>query len=158
MCKQCFFRTPSINYSGVIVQGRNPLPLVSGGISWGVVVWASSSRPNYSGKNVLEAKVQQAIALVKFLGDNSPGGNNSGVIVRGAEVRGVVVLGGSHRGQLSGELLSSGALFRGNFPRGESGVNFTRGNFMGGTRLGGGCPERNVRIPLKPSCKLLAFT
>ena len=113
MCKQCFFRTPSINYSGVIVQGRSPLPLVSGGISWGVVVWASSSRPNYSGKNVLEAKVQQAIALVKFLGDN--------------------------------------------FPRGESGDNFTRGNFMGGTRLGGGCPERNVRIPLKPSCKLLAF-
>ena len=68
---------------------------------------------------------------MKFLGDNSPGGNNSGVIVRGAEVRGVVVLGGSHRGQLSGELLSSGALFRGNFPRGESGVNFTRGNFTG---------------------------
>ena len=30
---------------------------------------------------------------MKFLGDNSPGGNNSGVIVRGAEVRGVVVLG-----------------------------------------------------------------
>ena len=59
---------------------------------------------------------------MKFLGDNSPGGNNSGVIVRGAEVRGVVVLGGSHRSQLSGELLSSGAVFRVIFRGGSPGL------------------------------------
>ena len=53
-----FFQMPSVNYSEVIVQSRSPFSFVPGGISQGQLSGASCSGGNYSGENVLVAKVQ----------------------------------------------------------------------------------------------------
>ena len=62
MCKQCFFRTPSKNCSGVIAEDKSALSLVPGGVSGG-----SSSGEYYSEKNVRGPKVQKAIAWENFM-------------------------------------------------------------------------------------------
>ena len=57
-------RTPSINYSGVIVQGRNLLSLVPGGISLGRQLSGKCcSSGDYSAKNVQGTKIQGEIGL-----------------------------------------------------------------------------------------------
>ena len=62
-----FFQMPSVNYSEVIVQSRSPFSFVPGGISQGQLSGASCSGGNYSGENVLVAKVQE-----KFHGRQFP--------------------------------------------------------------------------------------
>ena len=71
-----FFRTPSINYSGVIFQGKIPLSLVPRGISWrggGQLSRVSFSERNCSGKNVWGQKSRGKLPWSEFHG--GPGGN-----------------------------------------------------------------------------------
>ena len=62
-----FFRTPSINYSRVIFQGKIPLSLVPRGISWG--------RGGEGGGSCQGLVVQGGIIQEKMFRVKSPGGN-----------------------------------------------------------------------------------
>ena len=90
-----FFLIPSMNYSGVIVQGRSLLSLVVKGIPWGQLTRASCSVGKYSGKAVLGGELPKG----EFHGSIVQRGNYSGVIICG--VKEVIVLGEFHRSQLS---------------------------------------------------------
>ena len=72
-----FFRTPSKNFSGVIVQGKSPWAHVPREISRTAVLRGYCSGWNYSGKNVRYTIAQGTIAV--------------GRISWGAIVRGVIV-------------------------------------------------------------------
>ena len=86
MCKKCFFRKPSVNDLGVIVQSKSPLP---GGISWrGAVVrgylfkencregkspWRNCPGVNFmGGAIVLGVIVQEKLSRGSCAGDKSP--------------------------------------------------------------------------------------
>ena len=86
MCKKCFFRKPSVNDLGVIVQSKSPL---TGGISWrGAVVrgylfkencregkspWRTCPGVNFmGGAIVLGVIVQEKLSRGNCAGDKSP--------------------------------------------------------------------------------------
>ena len=81
-----FFQMPSVNYSEVIVQSRSPFSFVPGGISQGQLSGASCSGGNYSGQDVLVAKVPGEISWAPI----SQLGNYSGVTVEGEKMRDVL--------------------------------------------------------------------
>ena len=87
MCKQYFFRVTSINYSGIIVQGRNALSLVPGGFHVGCCAGLVVQGRIIQEKMSWGEKVGVNCPGRSFMGDNCPGGNYSGVIARKAKVR-----------------------------------------------------------------------
>ena len=111
----------SINYSGVIFQGKISLPPVPRRISWG----RGERRGSCQGLNI-----QGGIILGKMFGVKSPGGNCPG-------------------GSFMGVSCPGGKLFRGNpesNPEGKSPEgNFLGENFIGGSCPRGSCPGGNIQ-------------
>ena len=88
MRKQYFFRVTSINYSGIVVQGRNALLLVPGGFHVGCRAGLVVQGRIIQEKMSWGDKVGDNRPGRSFIGGNCPVGNYSGVIVREAKVRG----------------------------------------------------------------------